>query len=472
MKHIKKTSALAAILAACLLALPACRASVSQDDPSAQVPTATGCEAGDHAWDAASCLTPARCTACGETTGEPLGHTMTPDAPVLPTCTEAGSQRLTCDRCGVTETIELSATGHREGPGYCLTCGTALENSIKNVILIIGDGMGNEHVTAGERAFGEHFAFTDWMRVASATNSLNENGYATALTDSAASGTALASGVLTENGRVGVDRNGEETETILDFAKTLGKSTGVLSTAPLYDATPATFSAHALDRNDTYHLVMSQMRSGVDFLAGVTDGECTPYSRNIEKRGYTYVESMEDAYAHIEDDMLYCQLDLEGRVRGEDAVKLADAATMAIDFLDKDPDGFVLMIEQAHIDDYSHFNDFGGVVNMVKSLDETVDAVMEWVGDRTDTVVIITADHETGGLCTSTQENTLANAYVCPNGDTVYYSFQSTDHTDTDVGLYLYGASFDFSTLPFFGSSHLIKNSDVPVMIRQILTQG
>ena len=479
MKATRKKSVPAAILAALLCMLPACREpSIPPSDPStsaitlpeAPAPDDSDCTADIHTFGAASCLLPATCTLCGETAGDALGHSMIPESPVLPTCTLSGSQRLTCARCNTTETVELAATGHIHGPGFCLTCGAPVENAIKNVILIIGDGMGQEHITAGERVYGENFAFTEWIQVSSATNSLDENGYATALTDSAASGTALATGVLTENGRVGVDRDGNELETILDFAKDLGKSTGVLSTAPLYDATPATFSAHAVSRDDTYHLVMSQIRSGVDFLAGTTDTHCTTYARNIQKRGYTYVTDMESAYAHIEDDMLYCQLDLEGRFHGEDAVKLADAAVMAIDFLDKDEDGFVLMIEQAHIDDYSHFNEFDGVVNMVKSLDETVDAVMAWVGDRTDTVVIITADHETGGLCVTNQASILANSYPCNNGDTVYYSFQSTDHTETDVGLYLYGAAFDFSTLPFFGSSHVIKNSDVPSIIRQLLT--
>ncbi|MBQ8344979.1 MAG: alkaline phosphatase, partial [Clostridia bacterium] len=386
-----------------------------------------------------------------------------------PTCTEAGRQTLTCNICNTVDVIDLPALGHMEGPGKCLTCGVAIENKIKNVIYIIGDGMGKEHIAAGEKAYGEHFEFTDWTMASSSTNSLDGSGRATVLTDSAASGTALATGVLTVNGYIGRDRFYNDQPTLLDFAADLDKSTGILTTDTLYGATPGSFSAHSNSRYNTSEIVASQIRSGVDFLAGYYDKNCTSQRADIEDHGYTYVETLKAAKAAIDAEKMYCQLLLEGNNTSSSAVKLADAAKVALDFLDDDEDGFVLMIEQAHIDKCSHSNDFAGMVKNMKSLDETVDAVMEWIGDRTDTIVVITADHETGGLCTSAKQGVLEKTYTGPNGDKVYYSFHTTGHTDADVGVFLYGTSFDFSTLPFFKSSHIVKNSDIPEMIKRIL---
>lgn len=460
MKRTNKTTMLTALLLASSLLFPSC----TQKAP-------TGCEIGDHTWKNATCLEAQVCELCGETVGEAVGHKNTQTELILPTCTEAGRQTWTCDLCLTAQTTEIPAPGHVEGPGMCLTCGIALENKIKNVIYIIGDGMGKEHITAGELAYGELFDFTSWKMASSNTNSLDSNGCATVLTDSAASGTALATGVLTTNGMIGMNQQGEHVDTILDFAQSLGKSTGVLTTDQLFGATPGAFSGHVESRDNTARIITTQIQSGVNFLAGSTDSSCTKKQPMIKKNEYKYAESLEDARGMMDAEKLYCQLDLEGNFHGDTAVKLADATSLALDFLSKDEDGFVLMIEQAHIDKYSHNNDFVGMIGMVKSLDETVDVVMQWIGDRTDTLVIITADHETGGLCVSSKENALANTYTTSDGTDIYYSFHSGGHTDADVGMFMYGTSYDFSKLPFFHASHMVKNSDIPVMIKEILSR-
>lgn len=103
-------------------------------------------------------------------------------------------------------------------------------------------------------------------------------------------------------------------------------------------------------------------------------------------------------------------------------VSLKDASKFAIDFLAKDEDGFVLMIEQAHVDKYSHKNDFGNMVKAMKALNDTIAMILDWIGDRNDTAIIVTADHETGGLSVSKQNN-LPNRYDCASG-TVYYAWE------------------------------------------------
>ena len=118
---------------------------------------------------------------------------------------------------------------------------------IKNVIIIIGDGMGLNHVKAGELYEGKDYAFTSWHQTTVNTDSFDGEGRYT-LTDSAAGGTAIATGVVTWNGFVGVDPYGDDLPTVMDRAKELGKATAVISTDAVYGATPASFSGHSWSR--------------------------------------------------------------------------------------------------------------------------------------------------------------------------------------------------------------------------------
>ena len=138
---------------------------------------------------------------------------------------------------------------------------------IRNIVLIIGDGMGPEQVEAGQLCKGEPFAFTTWQHVNVNTNSLDDDGNATVTTDSAASATALASGVLTKNGYVGKDPEGKDVKTILDYAAEAGRSTGILTTDKLTGATPGSFSGHCIDRDETDAVLTTQLYSQIDLLA-------------------------------------------------------------------------------------------------------------------------------------------------------------------------------------------------------------
>ena len=416
-------------------------------------------EALHHNWVEATCGADAFCADCGQTLAAPIGHREDATVIMAPTCAKEGRLLYRCIVCEAEHTEAIAATGHLEGPGYCLTCGVAVENKIKNVIYIIGDGMGLEHIAAGQMVYGTHYAFTDWTRATVNTDSISY-GSASALTDSAASGTALATGTLTTNGRIGMGPdNTQHLSTVLDYAKELGKKTGILTTDTLYGATPAAFSAHVTNRTNYESIVLQQLSSGVDLLVGAYDNLCAGKRTQIESNGYTYVESLEDAYRNYGADKLYAQLTLEGNTSGRDAIGLSDAAAMALTYLSCE-EGFVLMIEQAYIDKFAHGNDFTKTVAMVNSLNNTVNTVLDWASGRTDTVVIVTSDHETGGLSVS-REGNLATRYPCRDGSYVYYLFESGDHTDSDVGLFLWGTSFDFSTLPYMNSSQEIKNCDI-----------
>ena len=129
-----------------------------------------------------------------------------------------------------------------------------------------------------------------------------------------------------------------------------------------------------------------------------------------------------------------------------------------------------LVIEQALIDKKAHNKDIGGVVDAMESLFDTVDTVMAWIGDRTDTAVMVTADHETGGLTVSGDPGALANRYESATGD-FSYLFSTGSHTDSHVELFLYGYEANFRKYETYATGHLIKNTDIFLIMKEILDE-
>jgi len=336
---------------------------------------------------------------------------------------------------------------------------------VKNIILIIGDGMGANHIEAAQLATGKKFSFTGWQNTNVNTDSLNGIGEATVLTDSAAGATALATGTMTRNGHVGMDSDAKELETILDLAKSLGKSTGVVTTDYLYGATPASFSAHVNNRGKSAEITLSQKSSNVDFLCGLRNDEhYLPYQPQIESGGYYFSTATPTNSTVNAKQKAYLTLDIENDAAN--AIRLSKAAELALGFLERDTDGFVLMIEQAHIDKRAEANDFSGVVNCVSSLNETVETVMKWAKNRKDTAVMVVADHETGGLQVSSTTD-LGKSYSHPGGNTVFYSFSCYTHTQEPIKLFVYGIKPVFSDFKYYASNDLIKNIDVYKIMQQ-----
>lgn len=312
---------------------------------------------------------------------------------------------------------------------------------IRNIILIIGDGMGPEQVEAGQLCKGEPFAFTSWQHVRVNTNSLDTEGNATVTTDSAASATAMASGVLTVNGYVGKDPTGQDVKTILDYAAEAGRSTGVLTTDKLTGATPGGFSGHSIDRDEAESVLTSQSYSGIDLLGAAETATVINFRGNLEQCGYKFCDTPSKIKNNLSEDKMVWQLMLSNHNAQH---KLDEWAVTALDYLDQDPQGFVLMIEQANVDTNCHNNEFGGAEKCVRILDRTVDAVTQWAEGREDTVILVTADHETGGLSVSDQPE-YAMSYTADTGAVVYYQFTQTTHSSTPVDLYVWGRDIDFT---------------------------
>jgi len=330
------------------------------------------------------------------------------------------------------------------------------ESKVKNLIIIIGDGMGPEQIKAGELTYNTTYEFTNWQNTLSNTNSLGDKGLATEVTDSAAGGTAIATGVVTINSYVGKDKDGNDLETILDYAKSLGKSTGIVTTDTPYGATPSDFSAHVTNRYDTDSVLLSQFDSNVDVIIGQYDAYITKYKATIESKGYTYSDNYNNASKISNVNKAYYMFNFE---ESSGDIKLVQGVQIALNILGENDNGFVLMIEEAHIDKNAHNNDFDNMVFAMNNLNDTVGYIISRYQNSNDLGIIITADHETGGLSVTKNEDR----------GKVVHKFQTSSHTSTYVPVYFYGFNVNIKKASSLKSSTILKNSDIFNISKSIL---
>lgn len=343
---------------------------------------------------------------------------------------------------------------------------------IQNIILIIGDGMGLQHISAGQLYDGKEYGFTQWPMVRVNTQAVDENGeLSSAFPDSVAASTAMATGVLTANEFVGRAIDGTDLPTILDVASAMGKSTGMVTNDFLFNGTPAGYTAHASSRNDRMDILETQLVSGVNLLCGAENESCTAMVRQIQDNGYAYAQSFDALGGTFASQKAYWQLPLWGN---EAELGLPEVTLEALRYLDQNENGFVLVIEQAHIDKYCHHQQFQDMCIAVSELNKTVEAVMTWLGDRTDTAVLVTADHETASLQVSDNQGKYENTLVAaPDGASqdISYEFRNPNHTTTNVALYTYGFTADFTRSELYKKKAL-KNTGIYYLMVELLSAG
>lgn len=347
----------------------------------------------------------------------------------------------------------------------CLAQADSLEykeeslKNIKNVIIMIGDGMGPEHVRAGAIQKGEPLHIqtieqTSYSLTASADN---------AVTDSAAGGTAIATGVRTNNGYVGKGTDGNDLTTIMDLALEQGKRTGVVTTDVLSGATPMDFAGHSKNRNASAELLETAADSGINlFIANQQDsiGTFTDKTGNV----YTDVDDL-DNISEAQSDYVIGDYSIKASAEPMSAesggVAFDRVVRESLEYLSQEPDGFVLMAEGAKIDKKSHDNDFNGMLAEMLAFDDAVKVAMDWADERDDTVVIVTADHETGGLAIAENatKETLNESY----------SWSTDWHTATNVYCKVYGVDVDFARYSSLGSADSMKNTDIFEMSKAFL---
>lgn len=313
------------------------------------------------------------------------------------------------------------------------------EDEVRNLILLIGDGMGLAQVSMWriEQSDEGSTAFDRAQNVALiATHSANNR-----VTDSAAAGTALACGCKTDNGTLGLTPEGEQVESMIERARRAGRPTGEVVTCALQHATPAAFYAHVSDRDDTEAITTWLMRSGVDLLFGGGAQYVTAAQRaQLQQAGYGLVTTLEEAERCPESKLLGLFADehlpsaLEGR--GD---YLPRATRLALDRLadeaQRRKSGFLLMVEGSQIDWAGHANDAEALVAEMEDFDRTVAVAMDFADTHPGTLVVVTADHETGGLSIPSNE---ADFKRSESG--LRYAFSTEGHSGTLVPVYLYGA--------------------------------
>jgi len=278
------------------------------------------------------------------------------------------------------------------------------EPNPRNVILIIGDGMGIGAITAARCAGpGENGKLVlDSMPVTGLVKTHSENRL---VTDSAASGTALATGHKTENGRISVDSNGRNLPTILDLAISMGKSAGVVTNDAVTGATPAVFYAHVDSRNKQDEIAAQLVVSRLSVAMGSGRRYFVPSSAGEDGRsdGRDLVSEAKQAGFDVTFEKRAMEASRSGRILGlfsfgESGPTLEDMLAKAISVLSKDPSGFFLMAESCLPDKGGHSNDAKTVLRGVEDLDSALRRALEFARTDKGTLIVVTSDHETGGL--------------------------------------------------------------------------
>lgn len=315
-------------------------------------------------------------------------------------------------------------------PGQKIAIPAGNETSkAKNVILLIGDGMGFGHLELGRlMEYGVNGQLH--MESMDHTAFVKTNAYDNYVTDSAAAGTAIATGNKTLNGAIGVDADGNEVDSMADYFKNMGKSIGIISTNTVYDATPATFGASATSRNGKSEIVRDMLEEEWDVILGGGTKYFAPakqdgvdYVEAYKAHDYTYVTTRNELNAVESADKLlglfsydYMSYKTDREELNSEEPSLKEMTSKALDLLAEDPDGFFMMSEGARIDHAAHAADGTGVWKELIEFDNTVQYCLEWAANRNDTLVIVTADHQTMAVAPSEGLNIegLKNVQVSP----------------------------------------------------------
>lgn len=354
-----------------------------------------------------------------------------------------------------TPTIQPTLTPEPTPTEMPLEKPSSLEDSrVRNIILFIGDGMGEHHrlaatwLSQGQEGLLEMDAMTysGWAM----TNSAYDQ-----VTDSAASATAIATGVKTANNRIGIDTQGRHLTTILEHAHELGMATGMITTVQMSHATPAAFTSHVQSRDDMFKISAQMMDAGVNVLMGGGENVFLPkgvegcYSdpgkrtdgRNLIDEaidtGYMYICLPEEFYSLDPSTTSH----LLGLFADEELHRpylpsLAEMTEVAISILNQDPDGFFLMVEGGQIDWASHGWNAVDAMGDTLGLDEAIAVAKEFAEEEHNTLLIVTADHETGGMKLKLLPEGLTGGrdeFVMPDETAFKVSWSTSSHTDADV---------------------------------------
>lgn len=286
---------------------------------------------------------------------------------------------------------------------------SAPTKKVKNIILLIGDGMGLSQVSASQ-FYNKKTSNFERFPVIGLTKTSSTSDL---ITDSAAAATAFASGIKTYNGALGVNTDTLAVKTIVEEISKIGISTGIISTSSIVHATPAAFYTHTKKRSMYEDIAAQLVSSDIDFFAGggITYFNDRKDKRNLilelEKKGFSInTESLPKNTKPVFNKKQGYLLASNGMPKMLDGRGefLTNATKLAIESLSSNEEGFFLMIEGAQIDWGGHDNDAEYLISELIDFDNTIGVALDFAKLNGETLVIVTADHETGGF-TLAQDN-------------------------------------------------------------------
>ena len=301
-----------------------------------------------------------------------------------------------------------------------------------NIILLIGDGMGVAQIQAGMTVNNGQL-YISLFRIAGFSKTHSENNY---ITDSAAGGTALSTGKKTHNGYIAMSPEGETLKTILEYAEDKGKSTGLVSTSSITHATPASFIAHQKSRNLYENIAADFLKTDIDvFIGGGYDNFANRKDNqnlisDLKEKGY-YVDSVLNSDMASEASSIALLLAPEHLPPFDERGNMLPlASNLAIKKLNENKKGFFLMIEGSQIDWGGHANNTEYIVGEMLDFDYTVGEALKFAAKDKKTLIIVTADHETGGM--------TVNAGDYKSGE-VDAKYTTKKHSGVMVPIFAYG---------------------------------
>ena len=330
------------------------------------------------------------------------------------------------------------------------------DGKYKNVILMIGDGMSFEHIDATEK-YREVDLVMNNMPVQLKSDI---DSFIIPATDSAAGGTALSTGMRVWINSLGIypfdplSPNDMNVPISLgELVKADGKATGVVTTDKTSGATPSAFSAHVLSRGMEEEICADQLINGFDLIWGGKTESIN--EENTAANGWTYIDNRDEMNALEAGSRSFGQFsysDLYNCTDDYNTPKISEMTSKAIELLSANEKGFFLMVEGACIDKFSHDNEMEGALMCTEEFDKAVAAALAFAEADGETLVVVTADHGTGGL-------TL-------DKETGEYNFTHGTHNIWDVPVYVSATDAGFT------AGKEIANRDIPTQIARVMGYG
>ncbi|MDP4701298.1 MAG: alkaline phosphatase [Saprospiraceae bacterium] len=306
-----------------------------------------------------------------------------------------------------------------------------------NIILLIGDGMGLTQISAAMYSNNNRLALAKFPVIGfHKSHAANE-----LITDSAAGGTAIACGIKTNNGNIGTDENGIPTLSILEELDSMNFSTGMIVTSTIVHATPAAFAAHRARREMYEEIALDYLDANVDLLIGGgrqyfqnREMDDRDLVNEFENKGYVVMDQLYTTMNKIkwplDKNLLYFTADKQPLTVSGGRNYLSFAVRQGVQYLEqKSNKGFFLLVEGSQIDWMNHANDGRGVVMETLDFDRAIWEAIQYANKKGNTLVLVTADHESGGM--SIEAESRMNK--------LKYGFTTNGHTAAMIPVFAYG---------------------------------